>query len=442
VLRDASEATGLAQSYQSFALPAAQSAAEGALLLDCLRKIGRGLIATGSSAGTVENTLTSIAAAYGMNLEIAALPNIILIKLGQSPQTIVDFTVQRLTSLKLDQVSELMQLIDRVQRKFISPEEAVRQLDDIQARPHRFSPTAIIFGFLLSSIGLTLLHQPNPQALAATASAGVIVGALVLLFERRSHFQLLLPVIAAAIVSTMMFVLAERGLILGATTLIVPPLATFLPGAALTTGMIELASRHIISGTARLMYGAATLFMLFIGIAAGLSLAGSSSNYVVASSASVFPWWAPLFGTLLFGFGTFIRLSGANSDLFWMLLVLYIAMASQFLGERFVSPYFGAFLGATCMTLAAELIARSPKNTPAQASQMLAFWFLVPGARGLLGVTSILGEDFVNAVVGLGQMLGLMGAIAIGVLLGTLVVSSRPFAAAAARADQLWDRRS
>jgi uncharacterized membrane protein YjjB (DUF3815 family) len=84
-------------------------------------------------------------------------------------------------------------------------------------------------------------------------------------------------------------------------------------------------------------------------------------------------------GTLLFGVGTFIRLSGANRDLFWMLLVLFIAMLSQLLGERLFSPYFGAFLGAAFMALSSELIARSPRRTPALASQALAFWFLVPG---------------------------------------------------------------
>jgi uncharacterized membrane protein YjjP (DUF1212 family) len=317
--------------------PVEQLVTEEQELLDCLRKIGRGLIASGSSVSVVENTLIGIANTYGIACEIAALPNIILIKLGQTSQGVVDFTVQRLTSLKLDQVSELMQLIDKVRRKLILPREAVSQLDQIQARTQRFSPAAIIFGFLLSSIGLTLLHQPQPQALVATGVAGIVVGALVLWFQRRPHFALLLPVFAAIIVSTLMFTLAENGLIYGATTLIVPPLATFLPGAVLTTGMIELASAHILSGSARLMYGAATLFLLFIGIAIGLSVSGSSRAYAYASDASTFPWWAPLLGTLLFGIGTFIRLSGANRDLFWMLLVLYIAMVSQFLGERLVS---------------------------------------------------------------------------------------------------------
>jgi hypothetical protein len=60
-------------------------------------------------------------------------------------------------------------------------------------------------------------------------------------------------------------------------------------------------------------------------------------------------------------------------------------------------------------------------------SQMLAFWFLVPGARGLLSVTSILSEDLQSAAIGIGQMVILITAISLGVLLGTLLVSPKKF---------------
>ena len=40
-----------------------------------MRKIGKGLIASGISVGVVENTLTEIALAYDMDCEIMALPN-------------------------------------------------------------------------------------------------------------------------------------------------------------------------------------------------------------------------------------------------------------------------------------------------------------------------------------------------------------------------------
>ncbi len=88
------------------------------------------------------------------------------------------------------------------------------------------------------------------------------------------------------------------------------------------------------------------------------------------------------------------------------------------------------------MALSSEFIARSPKRTPALVSQMLAFWFLVPGARGLLSVTNILTEDLRSAAVGLGQMVILIVGISLGVLLGTLIVSPNKFVPVAVRIDR------
>ncbi len=76
-------------------------------LLECLRKIGKGLLASGSAVGVVENTLTEIAQIYAVDCEIVALPNIIMIKIGQSAQELVDFAVQRPTTLQLNQISGL-----------------------------------------------------------------------------------------------------------------------------------------------------------------------------------------------------------------------------------------------------------------------------------------------------------------------------------------------
>jgi len=421
--------------------PSYQISVKEAELLECLRKIGKGLIASGTAVGVVENTLTEIALAYDVNCEIMALPNYIMIKLGQSTQGRVDFAVQQLTTLQLDQVSEIVELIDRVRQKQIPLAEAAQQMDRILAKIPRFNSVMIILGYLLSCIGLTMLFRPEPRSILITGAMGILVGLMVMWSRKQPRFNLLLPVFAAIVVSTLIFFLTRLGFIYGSANLLIAPLITFLPGAVLTTGMIELASMHILSGSARLIYGAAVLLLLFIGIAAGLNISGLASYQVYAYEAVVFPWWAPLFGTLLFGVGTFIRLSGANRDLLWMLLVLYIAMLGQFFGERYLNSYFGAFLGATLMTLGSEIIARSPRRTPALVSQTLAFWFLVPGARGLLSVTSILSEDLQSAAIGLGEMVILIISIALGVLLGTLIISPHKFVPVTAGSSRLQDQR-
>lgn len=396
-------------------------------LLECLRKIGKVLLAAGTSVGVVENTLTKVALAYEVRSEIIALPNILMIKIGQEYQELLDFTVQRPTTMPLHQTSALVELIDEVEHKKIRLKDASAEIDRILATPPRFNEALSILGYTIAIIGLTLRFRPDVQALITTGIAGLLVGLLILLFKKWPRFNLLLPVIAAILVSTLIFEMTQRGLVFGPANLIIPPLVFFLPGAILTTGMIELASQQLISGTSRLIYGTAALFLLLIGIGIGLAISHLPTILVSRYEASVFPWWAPFLGTFLFGVGTFIRLSGANRDLFWMLLVLYIAMIGQDLGDRYVNSYFGAFLGALLMTLSSELIARSPRRTSALVSQALAFWFLVPGARGLLSVTSILSKDYQSAVIGLGEMLVLITAIALGVFLGTLITAPEKF---------------
>ena len=404
-------------------------------LLECLRKIGKGMIASGSSVGVVENTLTEIATAYGMASEVVALPNVIIIKLGGSIHGLLDLTVQRLTALQLDQISELTELIDRARQKKVIPVAAAQQVDAILQKTHRFRPPLVVFGYFLSCVGLTLLFRPDLRSVLVTGIMGVLVGLMTLSFSKAPRFHLFLPVTAALIVSVIIFSLARFGFISGTANLIIPPLVTFLPGALLTTGMIELASMHILSGSARLIYGTATLFLLLVGISAGLNLSNLPSVLVTPLVGGASAWWAPVIGTFLFGIGTFVRLSGANRDLFWMLLVLYVAMLAQTIGEELINPYFGAFLAAALMAVSSELIARSPRRTPALASQALAFWFLVPGARGLLSVTSLLSENYQTALIGLGEMLILIVSIALGVLLGTLIISPRKFVAPSGRSE-------
>lgn len=417
--------------------------ANEAELLECLGKIGRGLIASGAAVGVVENTLTEIALRYDRHCEVIVLPNFLLIKLGKHLQARIEFAIQRLAiRLQLDQISEVIELIDQVMQKKVSLEDASGQFDRILAKPARFGPATTIPGYGLSCIGLTLLFRPELRSLVIVAMTGIVVGLTVWLFQKRPQFNLLLPVIAALVASTLIFNLTRMGYIYGSANLLVAPLITFLPGAVLTTGMIELASRHVISGSSRLMYGAALLMLLFVGISAGLNLSGLANSLVYAYEAVAFPWWAAPLGTLLFGIGTFIQLSGANRDLFWMLLVLYIAMVGQTIGEHYLNPYFGAFLGATLMALSSEFIARSPKRTAAVVSQALAFWFLVPGARGLLSVTSILSEDLQSAAIGLGEMTMLIIAITLGVLLGTLVISPQKFVPVTAVASYLDQKQA
>jgi len=396
-------------------------------LLVCLRTIGQALMASGNPVSLVEDTLTEIAARYGVTCETAVLPNILIIRLGENTSAVLDVTTQRLTTLRLDQMSDLAVLIDRVKQCRLTPAEAARRVDHIRATAPRFGPAPNVAGYVLLVIGLTLRMRPAWDALFVTSALGLLVGLMLVWFRRFPRFALLLPVLAALVVSALTFYLTRLGWIVGPANLIIPPLVTFLPGVTMTIGMMELASGHLMSGSSRLIYGGTSLFLLFFGIALGVTIAQLPSSLVYEYSPVIFPWWAPILGTLLYGVGLFVYLSGANRDLPWMLLVLFVAMLGQDLGERYLGSYPGTFLGALLLGLCADVIARLPQGTPAMASWVPGFWFLVPGSRGVLSFTNLLGENYLESLVAFGQMIALLVAISLGILLATLLAAPRRY---------------
>jgi uncharacterized membrane protein YjjP (DUF1212 family) len=397
-------------------------------LLECMRKIGKALLATGSPVGVVENTLIEIAEAYQRSCEIVALPNTLMIKLGNiSSGGISDFSVQKQESISLNRVSAISVLIDDVKARRIPLRQASEEIDQILLLPPRFSTWIRTAGYVIATVGLTLRFRPDPLVLLITAGLGLLVALMVEYFNKRPRYNLLLPVAAAMLVSAIVFNLTGRGVIYGTTNLIIPPLVIFLPGVILTTGMIDLGSMNLISGSSRVIYGVANLFLLFVGISIGFSISHLATSQVYTYEAPEISVFLPILGTLLFGIGSFLRLSGSNRDLMWMLLVLYAAMFGQMTGEKLFNPYAGAFIGAAAMAFTSEYIGRSPHRTPAMVSQVMAFWFLVPGAIGLQSMTNLLTQDYRSAFVGLWEMVVLITSIALGVFLGTLVISPNKF---------------
>ncbi len=129
-----------------------------------------------------------------MNSEVMALPNFLMIKLGQASEVRVDLAVQRLTSLQLDIVSEFGVMVDRVKNKEIPLGDAVREMDRILAKKHRFGPVLIVLGYVLSCIGLTMLFRPELRSMIITGAAGILVGLMMLWSQKQPRFNLLLPI--------------------------------------------------------------------------------------------------------------------------------------------------------------------------------------------------------------------------------------------------------
>jgi uncharacterized membrane protein YjjB (DUF3815 family) len=100
------------------------------------------------------------------------------------------------------------------------------------------------------------------------------------------------------------------------------------------------------------------------------------------------------------------------------MVVLFAAWIGQLVGERLVGADVSGFFGALAMTPIALAIARLHAGPPSQVTFLPAFWLLVPGALGLIGVTEVVGDPATATVEDLLTPIGAIVSIALGVLAG------------------------
>lgn len=376
--------------------------------------LGGAMNAAGEAVNEIEERLRQIAAAYGApKARCMVLPTFLAIALEAGDTAVLEETRQ-FGTFRLDQTATLFELVKQAEKARVTPAEGIAKLAEIVASEPRFGPATRIAGHTILTVGICLVLQPTALDVAVVAVLGALVGLLIHLGTRWPSIEVLMPVLAAAGVSAVTIALIRNGWEVDLRAMIAP-LVTFLPGAALTMGTIEIAAKEMVAGSSRLISGSLQLLLLAFGIIVGAQLAGEPSQaQLITDSSSLLGPWSPWLGVLIFGIGTWIFFSGPS--VFWLCVVLYVAWIGQFIGNEIVGGYVSAFTGALVMTPAAYIVERQASGPPALVTFLPAFWLLVPGALGLIGITELLGT---NGPTSLADLIGTFGAIA-GIALGVL----------------------
>ena len=390
--------------------------------MEFLTELGKALTASGISVVDITSILEKIADAYDIKAEILVFPTMILIKIGEHESAPLNAANQKPGLLPLNQVSEIYELIYRAEAAEITLDEAKKCLRKILSEKHQFGPIGILIGYILFSMGIGMLLQPTVEQLIVSGVLGAIVGILLILSRNRLRFLLILPVIAAFIVSSLFLWGVKGGLITGSVTMLLPALAYFLPGATLTTGMFELAYGEIISGASRVIYGTAILFLILFGVLVGIQITGiPPQSLLIANSVNGLGWWAPYLGVLIFAVGMYLFMSIRNKDMPWVILILYIAFFGQQIGNHIVGGFFGAFSGSLLMAISGTIIERRDHKTPSFVSVLPAFWILVPGSLGFISLATFVTQNYFAAITDATLVAMTIVAISLGLLLGAVI---------------------
>jgi uncharacterized membrane protein YjjP (DUF1212 family) len=229
----------------------------------------------------VRGVMEQTSRAYGLDHQFLALPN--YVQVG-SPTGEGIYIANPDFDVRYDQSFPLAQLVARAPTGTISPEDGMAELDRIRNQRSRFPIWVTIVGYAVQSTGLALILQPTPWSLIGAASLGLMVGALTVLGRRVEAIGYLLPTICSFLVALIVFSFNNHWHV-GVDSLraLAAPLATFLPGAAITLAVIELSTHHVVSGASRLVAGFMQIAQLAFGILIAAQVAGIADTNLVTT---------------------------------------------------------------------------------------------------------------------------------------------------------------
>ncbi len=405
-------------------------------VLDAMASLGTAMIDSGYPVGQVRSALDDMAKVNGLtSAEAVVFPTSILVSSGDAGSVQTRAVAAGDSTALLYQVDAVDRIAGVARTRSNGASWVRRQLPRVKGLPQPFTRVQRIGAYGLLSAALSVLLGSSWPGVIAAGALGIGVGALLLGTERLEAAYQALVVVAASLGVGLVMLAVAHLVDPGVLPAIVAPLIMLLPGGLLTIGVIELATGHIVSGAARLAAGAIRLLLLATGIVAAGALIG-----VPAITATQWPLGpaAPWVAVAVFGVGISVYQCARPSSIGWILVVLYVAYGAQVLGDVFFDGVLSALVGAAVMTPVAVVVARQRTGPPALVSFLPAFWLLVPGALGLIGVASFLdgAATGTNAIV---TTIATMVSIALGVLLGLVASGSARGFRSAPAADWMDD---
>jgi len=389
-----------------------------------LLELGKALLATGDAVSDIESRLVGAAKAYGQpQARVMVLPTVVTIAAGpRAPATLATVDTDGSLGavgpqLRLDQVTEVLRIARAAAAGEMPVDRGLDALARMYEMPNRYKPLVRILAYVIVTLGIGLIIEPSARLLPWYAILGLVVALLRDGAARVAGLSTLVPVVAAVTVSAIAFGVSGRYEAAPLAELIAP-LVLFLPGALLTMSTVDLASQEVVTGASRFLAGLLQLALLAVGITAGAALVGVGPANSTPEPTPLLGSWAPWLGVLVFAVGTALQDSVPLRSLPWLLLMLYAAWGAQLVGELLIGAVLSGFAGGLVVAPLAIFIERFRSAPPALVSFLPAFWLLVPGALGLVGVTELVAAEPVAGVTSFVDALLSIISIALGILVG------------------------
>lgn len=380
----------------------------------------------GMAAHRIEDTLVACAAALGVELQVFATPTSVELAFGRRRQR-SHMIRSDAGEAELGRLVALDRTIASVRAGVLDPIEGRRELLRVaRARPP-FGSVAIVLAYGLASAAAARFFAGTLADVLCSLTLGLGLGLFALAArERPAVSRLFAPLAAFAI--ALLSLIAERQLGVHAHVTTLAGLIVLVPGLSLTLAMTELATRHLVSGTARLA-GALTVFVtMAFGVAVARALAASVPIVATVELPSMLlaplPAWTRGVALVLAPLGFCVLFQARRADIPAIAITGIASAELARIVGGIAGPELGAFTGAIAVALAANAWA-AWRRLPAAVVLLPGLLLLVPGSVGFQSVDLFLAHDPLAGIEAAFRMILVAVALVAGVLAANLIVLPR-----------------
>lgn len=377
------------------------------------------LHAYGTPAHRLERVLQTMATSLGVEAQFLSTPTSVFASFGRGSEKRVHLLRIEPGEVDLGKLVEFDQVMEDVEHRRIDVALGKARLEAVAAAPPRYSPLATALAYGVASGGAARFFGGGAAEVAASFALGLGIFALGRRLSRGPAAVGVLEPLAAFLAALLSSFLAHR-VALDDRVVTLASLIVLVPGLTLTVAMTELATRHLVSGVARLAGAGVVFLTLLLGVALAWRLSEGFLGPAPHATPVPLPGWTEWLALALAPVAFGVLLSARPKEL----VVVWATGVAGYLCASFGASALGAdlgpFLGALVVGIASNLYARVA-DRPALVPSTPGILLLVPGSLGYRSLTSFLDREALVGVEWAFQT-GLVAVSLVGGLLAANLV--------------------
>lgn len=283
----------------------------------------------------------------------------------------------------------------------------------------------LVLGFALASAAVAGLLRLPWLEIGVAGTTGLGIGLLLLAAQSRKRLHEGFEALSGLLAGSVAIVVSAWVAPLNLNTVIIASLIVLVPGMTLALAASELASRHLVSGTARFAGAAMTVVNLTIGTAIALAMAGLFGIEPRIHALRPQPDWVAWSALAMAAYAFAVLFQAQRRDYPLVMLSAVCGYLVSRYGGEWLGSGAGVFLGALVTTAASNAYARKT-NRPGALVRLPGIIMLVPGSVALRGVVSLVqSQDFGAGQAAALAVFSTLMALVAGLVFGNLLVSAR-----------------